>query len=379
MSAAAARYRRADGLVCYWRDGRLVIHNYVAGRRVAAEPLLVSLLHHIGDWTTPDKAGAGFPGVDRRVLREALDELVARGLATRHTAGAPPNAGAWRRWEAWAPEAALFHFGVRNPEFPDPLETERELRRQALVDPPPRPGRRRRASASLRLPEPQRLGSIERVLRARRTWRRFGAREVSARQLATLLGVTWRVQSWMLPGTPGERCALKTSPSGGARHSIEAYVLIARVEGIAPGLYHYDAEAHALFRVGSRARVPEMTEYIPRQTWFAPASAAVLMTAVFERAQWRYPHPRAYRSVLLEAGHHCQTFLLAATALGLAPFCTAALADSVIERDLGIDGVSEAVIYACGVGTRPPGVAWAPWHDTAGVPRLVPPKSHRRR
>jgi hypothetical protein len=33
-----------------------------------------------------------------------------------------------------------------------------------------------------------------------------------------------------------------------------------------------------------------------------------------------------------------------------------ALADSRIEQDLGLDGVSESVLYAAGVGTRPSGV-----------------------
>jgi nitroreductase len=79
--------------------------------------------------------------------------------------------------------------------------------------------------------------------------------------------------------------------------------------------------------------------------------------------------------VLLDAGHLCQTFLLVATSLGLAPFCTAALADSAIERDLRIDGVNESVIYACGVGVRPPGVAWAPWAETTEAPPLQPPKA----
>ena len=86
---------------------------------------------------------------------------------------------------------------------------------------------------------------------------------------------------------------------------------------------------------------------------------------------------RLANAVLLEAGHFCQTFCLVATALGLAPFCSAALADSTIERDLGIDGVSESVLYACGVGTRPPGVDWAPWpQDRAASDRSA---TRRRR
>jgi SagB-type dehydrogenase family enzyme len=81
----------------------------------------------------------------------------------------------------------------------------------------------------------------------------------------------------------------------------------------------------------------------------------VVMTAVFARTQWKYPASRAYRAVLLDAGHLGQTFCLVATWLGLAPFCTMALADSRIERDLGIDGVTESVLYAAGVGVRPAG------------------------
>jgi SagB-type dehydrogenase family enzyme len=74
------------------------------------------------------------------------------------------------------------------------------------------------------------------------------------------------------------------------------------------------------------------------------------MTAVFARTMWKYGRGRAYRVVLLETGHLGQTFCLTATRLGLAPFSTAALKDSLIEKDLGIDGICESVLYVTGVG-----------------------------
>ena len=86
----------------------------------------------------------------------------------------------------------------------------------------------------------------------------------------------------------------------------------------------------------------------------------VFFTSVFARILWRYPYARAYRAALIEAGHVCQSFLLVATSLGLAPFSVMALADSVIEDDLGIDGIQESVLYAAGIGRPPRGVAWAP-------------------
>ena len=97
-----------------------------------------------------------------------------------------------------------------------------------------------------------------------------------------------------------------------------------------------------------------MRSYVPGSGYFANASAMVFFTAVFERILWRYPYARAYRAALIESGHVCQTFLLAATSLGLAPFSVMALADSVIERDLGIDGISESVLYGAGVGPPSP-------------------------
>jgi len=71
------------------------------------------------------------------------------------------------------------------------------------------------------------------------------------------------------------------------------------------------------------------------------------------------PVARAYRAVLIDAGHLCQTFCLAATWLGLAPFCSMAFADSRIEQDLQLDGVRESLIYVAGVGARPRG-GWKP-------------------
>lgn len=88
------------------------------------------------------------------------------------------------------------------------------------------------------------------------------------------------------------------------------------------------------------------------QWWFRGAAIVVFLTAVFQRTQWKYGYPRAYRAVLAEAGHLCQTFCLTATWLGLAPFCTMAFADTRIEKALKVDGISESVLYAMGAGAR---------------------------
>ena len=153
---------------------------------------------------------------------------------------------------------------------------------------------------------------------------------------------------------PGQgRVVLKTSPSGGACHPIEAYVLARRIAGLAPGLYHFESDRRGLALIRPGGTSQDIARFLPGQPWFRGAAAVVFMTAVFARSAWRYPTPRAYRAILIEAGHLCQTFLLVATRLGLAPFCTQALADSAIEKALTLDPLEEGVLYAAGVGTRP--------------------------
>jgi SagB-type dehydrogenase family enzyme len=170
--------------------------------------------------------------------------------------------------------------------------------------------------------------------------------------MSTMLGLSCAIQHWIdLPGLG--RLPLKTYPSGGARHPLEVYLLAPKVAGLAPGIYHYAADSHELELVRLGATGRQIVSYLPTQPWYRSAAALLIITAVFPRTQWKYRFPRAYRAVVTEAGHLGQTLCLAATWLGLAPFCSLALADSLIERDLGIDGVSESVLYVVGVGTRP--------------------------
>jgi len=293
--------------------------------------------------------------VGTTALGRAVAALRRASFVEREGArGAAAGEAALEGWRAWSPAAALLHFTTKDAPFVEHGRGERALARRAAVDPAPPPAKRAASARVRRLPPADVAGEFPRVLLARRTWRRFARTALEPGALATLLRLTFGVQGWMELRGIG-RAALKTSPSGGARHSIEAYVLARHVDGLAPGLYHYDAQGHALARLRGGRRSAEVARYLPQQPWFADAPAVVFMAAVFPRVQWRYDHPRAYRVVLAEAGHLCQTFLLAATWLGLAPFCTMALADTRIERALGLDGVSESVLYAAGVGHRPRG------------------------
>jgi SagB-type dehydrogenase family enzyme len=370
-----ARFRRSPFLVIYWTADGLVVHNYATGIRAGGSPVVVRILSALDTWTTRDRVTSLFPEYSPALVNEALDLLLDQSIVQQSGRSGTDAEAALRQWGDWLPQAAFFHLTTKDVVYGERMVNERRLLDKMDRIEPPAPLRRLRSRSAKALPAADTDGALAGTLLARRTWRRFGAEALPLDRLSTLLGLTWRVQKWA--DTGAEVLALKTAPSGGARHNLEAYVLALRVADLEPGIYHYDANAHTLKRVRRDASPADIARYVPRQPWYEDAACMVLMTSVFGRAQWRYEYPRAYRSVLLEAGHFCQNFLLLATSLGLAPFCTGALADATIERDLGIDGVSESVIYACGVGTRPPGVEWAPWPETTETPRIIPPVSAR--
>jgi SagB-type dehydrogenase family enzyme len=344
-------YRRSPGLVFYWDESRLVCFDCISGRRYAVAPEVLDFLHHLGDGTV--NGGLDVNGTLRSLSRLGLVERVGAGRA-------------WP-WQAWMPEAAFFHFGTRGGTYPaDPREQDVELRSKAARTPPP-PPTKTTAGSRTRLASPQHIGELADVLKARRTWRNFSDAPVPAASLATLLQLTWGVQRWGTVAGQG-RVALKTSPSGGARHPIEAYVLAANVKGLRPRAYHYDAATHELVDLRRGVSAPLIERLLANQDYYRGAAAVIVMTAVIARSMWKYPRSRAYRTMLADAGHLGQTFCLSATALGLAPFCTMAFREAEVERLLRIDGVTECAMYIVGVGARAPTHAARPGKISARRP-----------
>lgn len=357
----SVRVRRARHLISYWTDEGMVITNYAKRSSVIGDALVSHVLGECADWTTVQQLRDRLAGMTTQGTDELVASMLERHLLVRADDRPDPRERALDTWNDWNPAAGFFHFSTKDLAVPvNPEGTERALRRDAMNDGAPPALKRYRRATSIGLPPPRTKGSFAKVLLDRRTWRSFGATPLSLMEVSTLLNLTWGVQRRIdSPGLGPVR--LKTSPSSGARQPLEAYLLARTVDGLEPGLYHYCADDHRLEIIRKGATAKTIQRYIPGQWWYDSAAAVFLMTAVFARTQWRYRFPRAYRSILLEAGHVCQTFCLVATWLGLAPFCTGRFADSYVERQLRIDGVTESFVYGAGVGCRPPGVAWAPW------------------
>jgi len=349
-----ARFRRSPGVVVFWQRGALAYFDAVSGQRRTLPASMVPLLHVLSEWTSAADLQAQDRSLgSRRAIGSLLRRMERLGLIEREG-----KSGPWP-WAEWAPEAAFFHFATRDSDYPaDFLAHETALQQKAHTNPQPAPTKHI-DGAAVSLPAAARNGELTAALLARRTWRSLSGDSIALGDLGTLLGLTFGVQQRGRVLGQGD-VVFKTSPSGGARHPIEAYVIANRVGALAPAVYHYDAARHVLVRVGAAIGSKRLIELLANQFYFGNCSAAVVMTACVGRTMWRYPFARAYRSVLIEAGHLGQTFCVLATHLGLAPFTTIAFRDSDLEEHLAVDGRTETALYVVGVGTRLPSAADRP-------------------
>lgn len=149
----------------------------------------------------------------------------------------------------------------------------------------------------------------------------------------------------------------KTSPSGGALHPTEAYLIVQQVEGLAPGLYHYRAGDHAVQRLPWEGTPDELNAFarlaVVGQQWFADAHVLVVLAPRFARNFWKYRnHSKAYRVTILDVGHLSQTLFLSATEQGLGAFITAAINEVDIERAFRLTGYVDGPLAICGFGIR---------------------------
>jgi SagB-type dehydrogenase family enzyme len=361
----AVKYRVSPHIVAYWEERNFVLHQFRRNIRVAAAVPVVAVIHACRSWRQLDEIAARVPELSPRVVKSVVRTLVATSFLVRSDRERPRRRATEATWGGWDPAAGFFHFATRDVQWAQGRDLDdafRDLVRKKRREPPPAPLKRYRPAKITPLPAARQEGEFPSVLLARRTWRAYAPRPVSIEDLSTLLWLTAGVQMWGRSHAGGVRVPFTTSPSAGSKHPLELYVVARRISGLPAGLYHYAADDHELERLGGPVTASRLRRLLGGQSYFSSAAAVVFMTAMWERTRWTYSYARAYRSVLAEVGHVCQTFCLVATWLKLAPFCTMAIADREVDDLLRIDGVEEGVVYAAGVGVPPAG-GWVQWPE----------------
>jgi len=348
--------RRSAFLISYWQGKQLYFENYLTRKKISASIETATLLDFFSGWKREESMLRRWPEYSPSSLRNAVQRLVNETFLQRSAVRKPVldlAEDSLRKWGAWNPAAGFFHFSTKD-SYPEKITPEaiRGLKELLQSNSVPLPIKRYPLVRTLHFPKEILDEEFPRLLRERRTWREFGKSPVPRESLARLLYLSFGVQGWDHIPKIG-RFALKTSPSAGGLHPLESYVLVRNVQDVPTGIYHYDSAEHGLQRIRRGTNSWEIQQLLAGQWWFRKAAFVVFLTAIFHRSQWKYDYALAYRAVLAEAVHQCQTFCVTATWLGLAPFCTMALADTKIEKRLGLDGISESVLYAMGAGRMP--------------------------
>lgn len=292
-----------------------------------------------------------------------LERLLEKGLVI----GDGPEHGHLRsrddavRAKHWRPLSAVAHYFSR---WKDSGENEdaRFTRHRPIADlvdecglPPPHLTERVPSTERRRF-SPPRESALDDLFRRRVTCRNFDTAAMLPERdlgdvLQRVLGCLAIVE--VMPGVNGLK---KSYPSGGGLHPLEPYLLIQRVEGVPTGLYHYHAGEHALeplSLLSDEEAERHAKIIVAGQGFFADAPVHIVLAARFERTFWKYRnHPKAYRAILLEAGHVSQNLYLATTEAGLGAYVTAAINEIDIERMFGLDALEQSPVVVCGFGPR---------------------------
>ena len=346
---------------------------------VEVEAAQVPLLGALGavDWIERD-------GLDARFGGDAVDALLDAGLLHAEATDASlAQADAEFREQGWHPPAAVAHMAARWEGIDGPKgmaeadvdSNEGLLRQHGLPPPPVAPAIA--PETHVALPRIER-DDFDALLDTRTTCRNYDTQAVVP--LATFSQLLARVFGARGIGhpAPGFDVYKRTSPSGGALHPTDCFLVVQRVQGIAPGLYRYridshalepvlpciappqpgDLRTHALGDATSRAwSADELCAFariaVAGQDFFADAAVLCVLAPRFHRNFWKYRnHAKAYRVCVLDVGHLSQTLQLCATQAGLGPFVTGAINEIDLERAFGMTGHAQSPLAVCGFGPR---------------------------
>ncbi|RCJ25094.1 dehydrogenase [Nostoc minutum NIES-26] len=203
-------------------------------------------------------------------------------------------------------------------------------------------------AAFLELPPAPRDNPLTELLQRRCSVRSFENTVMPLISLAQLLDAGCGING--LREMDGYTYEARNSPSAGGLYPIEIFVSTQAVEGLAAGLYHYEARGHGLHRVND-AVPADFVEPLLQQDYAVNANALFVFTSVFMRSMCKYG-ARGYRFALLEAGHQAENMCLMAVQLGLDSLCIGGFHDISMNAMLGIDGRHHAAVYCVAVGTR---------------------------
>ena len=166
---------------------------------------------------------------------------------------------------------------------------------------------------------------------------------VDLKTLSALLHLTHAITGRSMHG--GQPFYYRSVASAGALYPFETYLAAHQIAGLKQGVYHHDLFGGAL----NCLRHHPLPVEPPVD---GSVAATVYITGIFFRSAWKY-RSRAYRYLLLDAGHLLENLRLALTALKLAFSVHLDFDDARAARLLGLNPDQEVCLTAVHVLAAP--------------------------
>ncbi len=183
------------------------------------------------------------------------------------------------------------------------------------------------------------------VVNKRRSHRKFTDDPLTQEELSFLLWCTQGVKKVT------RNRIKRTTPSAGARHPFETYIIINRVKGLEQGLYRYISIGHKLCFLKSIEDAEVLMEKLTYKQYSFVGKGAVVFcwVAIPYRMEWRHS-VLSSKFISLEAGHICQNLYLACEAINVGTCAIGYYNQGKVDEFLDVDGKDEFTIYVAPVG-----------------------------
>lgn len=201
------------------------------------------------------------------------------------------------------------------------------------------------------LPPPAPIpASMTEVILARKSCRSFSGQAITIGELSQILSAVRATRKVTLSEDKGLELWFRPYPSGGGLCPSEIYAVLRNVDGIEPGLVHYDPRRHALTRIGDALALSELRAALGDEDGHTLNVAAVfLISTLPERTVVKYAY-RGYRFAMMEAGMIPLMLNLAATGIGLGALHWGGFLDDRVNALIDADGISESVASCLFIG-----------------------------
>lgn len=203
----------------------------------------------------------------------------------------------------------------------------------------------------IQLPPPQPISKpLSDILQGRKSCRAFSGEPITLAELSQVLSAVRATRKVTLSSEEGIELWFRPYPSGGGLYPSEIYVAFRNIEGMAPGLLHYDPRRHALTRIVDTVPFSDMRTIMGDEDGLTLNAGAVFFVSTLpERTVVKYAY-RGYRFAIMEAGMIPLALNLAATGIGLGALHWGGFLDDRINALIGADGISETIASCLIIG-----------------------------